>query len=106
MDFSYRGYQIVRFRNVALSQIVRIFDICNILLVYFSLTSRAFSWLNNQEGGGKEAKEDAKMKNSIVQIGKGDISRPNDLFGFIVCCEETFIILTASKFSNTFIMSV
>ena len=50
--------------------VVRIFDICSILLVYFHLTSRAFSGLNNQEVGGKEAKEDAKMKNSIVQIKK------------------------------------
>lgn len=48
----------------------------------FSFVFEAFNWLNNQEGGQKEAKEDAKMKNSIVQIGKGNISRPNDRFGF------------------------
>ena len=64
--------------------VVKIFNICRTLLVYFPLTSRAFSELNNKEGGGKEAKEDAKMKNSIMQIGKGDISRPNDRFRLMV----------------------
>ena len=62
--------------------VVRILYICKFLLVYFRLTSRAFSELNNQEGGRKEAKENAKMKNSIVQIETGNISRHNDRLGF------------------------